>query len=120
MGYPNTVAAFPDSVAGIGNRVTGLSPNGHAGPTSYAVVVVGTNPVTAGDVLQASEFGLRWIEHVFGGVTSDGLYEVRAANPTSGPVTSLSLQWIDLTSGLEVAALTDLSGSVVNLWVIGR
>jgi len=97
----------------LGNFRGGLSPNGHAGPASYVQLA------TTGDPLQAVEFGFLWLVHVQGGYTSDKLYLVRPVNPTVGPTASVALQWIDISSGLEVAAGTDLSGSTVNLLALG-
>ncbi len=103
---------FPPA-GSLGNLRAGLSPNGHPGPSSYV------QSDTTGDPLKATEFGFSWLCFVMAGITSDKLYLVRAINPTLVPGATVALQWIDLSSGLEVGAATDLSGSTVNLFALG-
>ena len=103
---------FP-SAGSIGKLRAGLSPNGHPGPTSYVALA------TTGDPLPATEFGFLWLMFVIGGYTSNKLYQVIPLNPTVGPSATIPLQWIDVSSGLEVIAGTDLSASTVNLFALG-
>ena len=113
MPYPN-MQNFPGWPISIGGQFSyGLSPNGHAGPSSYVQIAGG------GDVLAAQEFGLKFLERVSGGYTSDGLYQVVAINPTNGPVATVALKWIVVATGAEVAAAFNLSASVVNLEAVG-
>ncbi len=100
-----------------GSKKLGLVPNGHAGPVLYAPVTFG--PVALGDVIQAAEFGLTWIENIISpGLTQDGLYWVDAIMPVSGPVKSVVLLWTVQSSGLQAAAV-NLSASKINLAAIG-
>ncbi len=89
----------------------------HTGPASYVT------KATTGDPLLASEAGMKAIYHVTNGLTSDGLYEVIAINPSVGPLgggaASIPLAWISVATGLEAVGTTNLSGSTVALRVLG-
>ncbi len=108
------MVAFSPYPFAVGPKNLGMSP--HAGPTTYAPVTTG--PLAAGDVLTAQELGLKYIEHVFAGITSDGLYRVEPMNPTTTPVTTVRLRWTVMSTQAQAAAI-DLSGSKVNLVAIG-
>jgi len=111
---PNAIAQVMPEIGSIGGARAGLSPNAHSGPSSYV------QAATTGDPLQATEFGMLYLCFVAAGVTSDGLYRVTPIGPgAAGPVTSVKLVWTDFTTGLEVPAGTDLSGSSVSIFAIG-
>lgn len=107
---PATFSGYPGS---IGAKNFALAPNCHAGPASYTQLSGG------GDVLYAVDFGFKNFEHVWGGLTSDGLYRVEPVNPKTGPVPSLALRWTVVSTGAQVAGAVDLSASSVNLAAIG-
>jgi hypothetical protein len=117
MSVNSIAGAFSGVRGNYGAHKVCMLPDGHAGPAVY-VPLVGT---VGGDPVNMAEFG--WtsgLERIEAGpLSSDGLYRVWALNPTVGPVTSIALMWIDMSSGLEAAAGTDLSGSVVNIVGIG-
>lgn len=89
----------------------------HAGPASYANVVVNAG---AGDVVNAADFNRGGIEECRGGdaLSSDGLNFVRVFY-TSGyvgnAVPSVSLRWYVLATGAEVANTVNLSAKSVRL-----
>lgn len=114
MAYPGVqnLLGYPIS---IGGKRLALSPNGHAGPTSYTVV---SSPTAGGDFLQASEFGLKTIDFV--ATSSNGTHRVTPRNPTSGPSTTVQLKWFVEATGAEVAGAVNLSTSVISLFVIGE
>ena len=107
--------AFSPYPMSIGAKRLGCSP-AHAGPASYTAVTTG--PLAGGDTLTAAELGLVYIEHVFTGITSDGLYRVEVMNPTAVPVTSVKLRWTVMATGVQAGAI-NLSASLVNLLAIG-
>jgi len=116
---PNAIAgAFPGVRGNLGSHKLQMLEDGHPGPASYVQLAAGA----AGDPLNMAEFG--WtsgIEYVFQpGLSSNGSYLVRAVNPTAGPQTTVSLQWIDAITGLEAPAATDLSASKVSIVAIGQ
>lgn len=114
MAYPG-VQNFVGYPISVGGKRIAISPNGHAGPAAYAVV---TSPTAGGDALQASEFGLKWIDYVSSG--SNGTHRVTPTNPTKGPVSSVQLKWIVEATGVEVAGAVNLSASPVSVFVIGE
>ncbi len=76
-------------------------------------------PLAGGDVVQASEFGLTYLENVFSpGLTQDGLYWVDVAMPIAGPVKSVRLLWTVQSTGVQAGAV-NLSASIVNLAAVG-
>lgn len=90
------------------------------GPSSYTTVTTGTPP-TGGQSVTASEFGLKYIEHVEGCLSDNGQYLVFFTPTVSGKegVTSGILFWMTAVNGLEVVAQVDLSGRTVRLKAIG-
>src|SRR4030095_6286960 len=114
MPYPG-VQNFVGYPISVGVKRIALAPNGHAGPASYPVV---TSPTAGGEMLQASEFGLKWIDYVSSG--SNGVHRVVPTNPTKGPAGSVQLKWIVEATGAEVAGAVNLSTSVVSVLVIGE
>jgi hypothetical protein len=108
---------FPAAVAG--DRY--MSVVDHKGPASYATVVTGTPP-TGGDVLQASECGLKYITAVSGQISDDGQFSVEAT-PTvggGGEATSVILLWVTVNTGAQVGNATNLSARTIRLIVFGR
>ena|SRR5579872_2439517 len=92
----------------------------HVGPASYTQVTVATPP-TGGDIVQASEFGLKYLEAVLVEGSDNGAYD-GAAFPLSGqlqPSTSVALEWITAHTGAEVAGATNLSARTMRLLAIG-
>lgn len=90
----------------------------HNGPTSYT---------TGGETFpQVSSYGgpnsvgLNSVSWTNGGTTEDGLYRVIPIFGGSGAEKStIKLQWWVISTGLQVSASTDLSGSVIRLAILG-
>jgi len=95
------------------------------GPTSYTQITAGTPPAgpTGGQDVQASAFGLKYINKVLGGLDQSGKYEVQAvSNAPSGAegATKATLMWIIAHTGAEETGTTDLHTFTVRLMAIGR
>lgn len=109
--YPAVPGNKPVSIADV------------AGSSSYTVVTVATPP-TGGQIINASAFGLQYLEYVWASMGSDdGQYVgVCYLNPyyNGVPSTSVILQWVTAATGAEVAATTDLSARTIRLFAIGR
>ncbi len=110
-------ANFPGYPIAVGAKKMAVHPNGHAGPASYTQVTTG--PLAGGDTVYASDFGLKYIESLDGGITADGLYRVEVIMPVSGPATSVTLRWTVVATGAQVAGAVNLSASIVNLIAVG-
>ena len=99
----------------------------HYGPSSYAPLVPGATP-TGGDALQASEFGLKFIDGIIEASNdATGAYYVEQINPgapgvntTPPSVTSAILQWGTAPNGIEVVVGTNLSAFATRVVVIGQ
>lgn len=91
-----------------------------AGPASYTQVTPGSPP-TGGQAIEASEFGLKYFEHVATAMDETGAYIVYWTPKVQGKVgvTSGILMWVTAAGGAEVAGGTDLSGHKVRLRAIG-
>jgi hypothetical protein len=106
------------------------------GPASYTEVTPGSPgpPVvapTGGQEIWAQDFGLQAFDFVVAMGSNDGQY-AGVIVPVGGTVTapgeftpggdfeSLLLMWMDLSTGLEATAATDLSASFLRLLAIGR
>lgn len=95
-----------------------------AGAESYVQYVA---PSTGGqDVTVMGPSGVKTVDFAQGGITTDGLYEAKVVRVESANVNGVTvakakivLKWYVVATGAEVAALFDLSGSTVNLLVIG-
>jgi hypothetical protein len=111
-----SLALLPGYPVTIGAKRLALLPNGHAGPTSYTQMTTG--PLAGGDVVNARDFGLKFIENIDGGITADGLFRVEPVQPV-GPATSVSLRWTVVSTGAQVAGAFNLSGSTINMVAIG-
>jgi len=101
-----------------GNRK--MSVIDHAGPSSYTQVSVATPP-TGGDTVNASEFGLKFIECLLVMGSDNGAYD-GTAFPLAGqfqPSTSVILEWVTAHTGAEVAGATNLSARTMRLLAIG-
>jgi hypothetical protein len=104
----------------------GLWIGDHTGPASYAAY---TAPATGGDVISATNFGLRSLDMVVPlGYSVSGSYAVKAKLATTkagGSAQSAVLVWYAVTwsSGVEVltevAGAFNLSGETVRLLVVG-
>ena len=92
----------------------------HPGPASYAQVVTGSPP-TGGDTVSASEFGLKWLDAVYGcSLSDDGQYEVELSpSGTLNEPSSFIAEWIIAATGAQVSALTNLSARKIRLIAIG-
>jgi hypothetical protein len=95
-----------------------LVPVDHLGPASYTAVTTGAAP-TGGDVLTATECGLKFIQQVFASGDNTGVYEIVPLGVV-GDQTSMILRWFTAAGMTEVAGATDLSAKRVQLLVIGR
>lgn len=95
-----------------------------AGPASYTQY---TAPTTGGqDVTVMGPSGIKTVDFAMGAVSTDGLHraevvQIEAANVNGVTVAKakIILKWYVVATGLEVAALEDLSETVVNLLVVG-
>lgn len=91
------------------------------GPASYTQVTTGSPP-TGGQKLNATDFGLKWIDYAFTGVSDDGQYEVVLTPATSSnlsPGTWIAI-WKVAHTGAEVAGATNLSARTVRVFLIGN
>lgn len=125
---------FPDA---FGSHRASVFP--HSGPSSYAVVVLAaaTTP-SGGDLVNASEGGLKDIISLEGGLTDDGIFLVVPVpiGPSSTPQGAVApgtsqwrLMWIAnktgafggqaQTFGTEAVVGTDLSAFTARLTAIG-
>lgn len=88
------------------------------GPSSYTQVSTGSPP-TGGQAVYASEFGLKYFDHVEGGLSDDGEYLVFFTPAVDGkqPVTHGILFWMVAHTGVEASG--DLSARTVRLRAIG-
>lgn len=93
------------------------------GPASYVDVTPGSPgpplvPPTGGQQLLPQDFGLQMLLFVSAMASFDGLFSVVAIpQPANdGSLDRVILQWIDLSTGAEVAAGTDLSASTVRVF----
>lgn len=100
----------------IGNRK--LSIINHTGPSSYTAISDATPP-TGGDLVNASEFGLKYLEAVVVLGSDNGQYDGVAFNTNlnTQPGTSVALQWNTSHTGAEVSGTTNLSAR--NLLLLG-
>lgn len=104
----------------------------HAGPASYTQITYG--PLANGDLVHASEAGLKYLDGLDGGATDSGNFSVIAipTQPSPGPggaCQTYRLKWIAMrtaaiggqnqTVGTEAVATTDLSAEIVRLTAIG-
>jgi hypothetical protein len=92
-----------------------------SGPTSY--VNTGTF-TTAGQVINASDFGLGGIESIQPmGLTNDSVYTVLIAltpqSANSGASKQATIHWFVQATGAEVANAVDLSASFIRLRIRG-
>lgn len=91
-----------------------------AGPASYVAVTPGVPP-TGGQALQATEFGLKYLDQVTAGLDDEGQYLVFFSPGVAGnqSVASGILLWMTAANGIEVGGGTDLSGHKIRLRAIG-
>ena len=109
-GYPQAVGAKPESICM------------HFGPASYTQVTVAVPP-TGGDVVQATEFGLKFLEHCVASASTNGQYNVYVIFPSLGlppnAPTSAILLWTVAATGAQVAGAVNLSAVAVRLRALG-
>jgi hypothetical protein len=107
-GYPQPIGAKTEVVANI------------AGPGSYAAIVVATPP-TGGQLINASDIGLKYIDHVHCSLSDNGQYETlpTRGDSASQAVPSIRLMWRVAATGVECTPGTVLSGRAVRLRVVG-
>lgn len=88
------------------------------GPSSYTVVTAGTPP-TGGQALLASQFGLKYIDSVYVGLSNDGGYYAlwTPTSATKNGVTAGILGWLAFGYG---EASGDLSAITIRVTAIGR
>jgi len=91
------------------------------GPASYTQVTTGAPP-TGGQALVATNFGLKWIDYAFSGVSDDGQYEVVFSPATSSNLSpgTWTAIWKVAHTGAEVAGATNLSARTVRVFLIGN
>ncbi len=91
------------------------------GPASYTQVTTGSPP-TGGQSLAATNFGLKYIDYAFSGVSDDGQYEVvltPTVSITTGQATWIAI-WKVAHTGAEAAGATNLSARTVRVFLIGN
>jgi len=114
------LADYPDSFGA--HRASVFA---HVGPTLYAAFT--DTPVAGGDVVEAREGGLTWLDFLVGGISDSGTYLVQAvvaaghssSSKAGAPSKTWVLRWVVVSTGAEAGAI-DLSGETVRLFGIGR
>lgn len=92
-----------------------------AGPASYTQVTV-ASPPTGGQLLKATNYGLKFIDFAIGGVSDDGQYEVVLTPAGAGSISpgAWTAIWKVAHTGAEVTGATDLSARTVRVFLIGN
>lgn len=107
------LAGYPQSNGGKIESVVPIS-----GSATYVQVTTGSPP-TNGQTIKASQFGMKFFDHVEGGLTDDGQYLVVATLQGSpGKQQTARLIWIIAHTGAE-AANGDYSARSVAIRAIG-
>jgi hypothetical protein len=91
------------------------------GPASYTQVTTGSPP-TGGQKLNASDYGLKWIDMAIPMASDDGQYELSitpATNVATAPGSVIAV-WKVAHTGAEVAGSTNLSARTVRVFLIGN
>lgn len=91
------------------------------GPASYTQVTTGTPP-TGGQKINASDYGLKWIDFAQAMVSDDGQYEVvfTPATAIAGAQASVIAVWKIAHTGAEVSGATNLSGRTIRVLLVGN
>ena len=113
MPAPNFVV--PPQGGGNGNKYHAVKII--SGPASYTQVTTGAAP-TGGQVVLASDLGLKNIEAAFGSGSDDGQYDVVVifdGNPGVA-TTQVRLLWRISHTGAEVTGAVNLSARSIRLW----
>jgi len=118
---PSNFPGYPDS---WGNRRACVV--AHQGPTSYTPVTEespSAYPIAGGDLLEAVEAGMKYIDWVGPMVADGGIFRVEAIPSDQSqykvPSETMILRWVILATGAEVAAGTNLSANYVRVLVVG-
>ena len=98
---------YPAAIAG-GKQIVVLD---HDGPASYP---------TGGEVFSARQCGLKTIDSIQAGLSSDLADYVWPVITVKGSRPSVKLFWVVVATGAEVANAVDLSTKFVRLTVIGN
>jgi hypothetical protein len=114
-GYPTSFGSSRASVMGV------------AGPTSYTQLVPGTAPAvaTGGQTIRATDFGLKYFDHVVAGLTDTGIHRVecipgdRSGSGPKGACLTYTLRWVVVASGAELAGLQDVHTEIVRVRALG-
>lgn len=117
-----TLDGYPTS---IGSSL--LSVNGITGPASYTQITPGTPPAvaTGGQQITARDFGLKYFDSVFAGLSDSGAYRVECIPGTrsglgpKGATQTYRLRWVVVATGAEAAGALDLDAEIVRVTVIG-
>ena len=114
MSYPKQTGDSPWSIIDVD------------GPNPYVEVTPPTPPstdVVGGQAIFPSDFGLQSFHIILAQASNDGKYKV-VVIPIQlmgdDSFNEARLEWIDLATGAQVAAGTDLSASSVRLLAIGN
>ena len=91
------------------------------GPASYAPIVIGTPP-SGGQVINASQFGLQYIEYVEAMSSNDAQYDLTVTitpQTMNRPGTGVIVGWYVASGRGQVAAGTNLSNRWIRLLATG-
>lgn len=91
------------------------------GPASYTQVTTGSPP-TGGQKLNASDYGLKWIDFAIPMVSDDGQYELAITPATAVAMapSAVIAVWKVAHTGAEVSGSTNLSARTVKVFLIGN
>jgi hypothetical protein len=108
------LAGYPQSEGGKIGSVLPIS-----GPTSYTQVTP-ASPPTGGQSIKASQFGMKFFDHVEGGLSDDGQYIAFVSlNGSPGKATTATVLWTIAHTGAEVTGAVNLSARSVAFRAIG-
>lgn len=110
------VADFPQSFGSKRAQVALV-----VGPASYTQVTTGAPP-TGGQIIRASDYGLKFIDMAWAAVSDDGQYEVVLTPATA--IATAQQTWIAIWkvahTGAEATGATNLSARTVRVFLIGN
>lgn len=107
-GYPQPVGAKTQVLVNL------------AGPAAYVAVVPGSPPA-GGQLVNAAEIGLKFIDAAACSMSDDGQFEVLVTrgNSATQAVPSVRLMWRTAATGVEVGPGTNLSARSIRIGGIG-